>query len=104
MQLITSRKKQHTFKFPFVLKQQVVENLKIVTKVVGHLEVEAIGYIHQEYSYLEVNDRYSVDIEFIRWNGTDMRPVVEVLGGMEDIEDAAIRELAQLDHANRLVA
>jgi hypothetical protein len=37
-----------------------------------------------------------VDIDFVRWNGTDIRPVLEVTGGMDEITEAAIRYFARV--------
>lgn len=82
------------FRFPFPLKHKVVRDLKIVTEQVGTLEVEGIGYFDPSASQLDIFDRYSVDIDFVRWNGADIKPVLEVTGAMEEITEAAVRYFA----------
>jgi hypothetical protein len=82
------------FRFHFPLKHKVVRDLKIVTEHVGELQVEGVGYLNPSASRLDIFDRYSVDIDFVRWNGTDIKPVLEVTGGMEDIIEASIRYFA----------
>lgn len=82
------------FRFSFPLKQKKVQNLAIVTEHVGDLQVEGVGYINYAASRLDIFDRYSVDIDFVKWNNTDIKPVLEVTGGMEEIIEASIRFVA----------
>ena len=82
------------FKFYFPLKNKVVRDLKIITEHVGDLEVEGTGYFNPSASQLDIFDRYSVDIDFVRWNGTDIKPVLEVTGGLDEIIEASIRYFA----------
>ncbi len=82
------------FRFHFPLKHKMVRDLKIVTEHVGDLEVEGVGYFNPSASRLDIFDRYSVDIDFVRWNGTDIKPVLEITGGMDEIIEASIRYLA----------
>ncbi|GAB4092234.1 hypothetical protein [Flaviaesturariibacter terrae] len=84
------------FVFHYPLKHKVVRDLKIVTEYVGDLVIEGKGYFNPEASPIDVFDRYSVDIDFVKWNGTDIRPVLEVTGQLEDLEEASIRYFAQL--------
>jgi hypothetical protein len=84
--------KEFTFHYP--LKHKVVRDLRIVTEHVGDLEIEGTGYFDPTASVLDIFDRYSVDIDFVKWNGTDIRPVLEVTGAMDDIIEAAIRYFA----------
>ena len=88
------RKTKRSFVFHYPLKQKVVRNLKIVTEHVGDLEVEGVGYFNPSASVLDIFYRYSVDIDFVRWNGTDIKPVLEVTGAMDEIIEAAIRFFA----------
>jgi hypothetical protein len=44
---------------------------------------------------LDIFDRYGVDIDFVKWKGTDIKPVLEVTGAMDEIIEAAIRYFAQ---------
>ena len=85
-------KKEFIFHYP--LKHKVVKDLKIVTEYIGDLVIEGVGYFDPSASPIDVFDRYSVDIEFVRWNGTDIKPVMEVTGTIEDVEEAAIRYFA----------
>ena len=87
-------KKEFIFHYP--LKHKVVKDLKIVTEHVGDLVIEGVGYFDPSASPIDVFDRYSVDIEFVRWYGTDIKPVLEVSGTIEDVEEAAIRYFANL--------
>lgn len=82
------------FKFPFPLKHKVVRDMKIVTEHVGDLQVEGVGYFDPSASQLDIFDRYSVDIDFVKWNGTDIKPVLEITGGMDEIIEASIRYVA----------
>ena len=89
------RKTSKEFRFHYPLRQKVVRDLRIVTEHVGELEIEGIGYYDPTASILDLFDRYAVDIEYVKWNGTDIRPVLEVTGGLEEITEAAIRFFAQ---------
>ena len=88
------RKIQKEFVFHYPLKHKVVRDLKIVTEQVGELVIEGTGYFNASASPLDIYDRYLVDIDFIRWNGTDIKPVLEVIGSFEEIQEAAIRYFA----------
>lgn len=90
------RKSKKEFTFHYPLKHKVVRDLKIVTEHVGDLVVEGIGYFDPSANRLDIFERYSVDIDFVRWNGVDIKPVLEVTGAMEDVEEAAIRYFAHL--------
>jgi hypothetical protein len=63
---------------------------------VGDLQVEGQGYFHPGASPLDIFDRFSVDIEAVRWKGTDIREVLEVTGGLDEIVEASIRYVAGL--------
>jgi hypothetical protein len=90
------------FIFYFPLKHKIVRDLRVVTEHVGDLVIEGTGYFNPDASPIDVFDRYSVDIDFVRWNGTDIRTVLEVTGQLEDLEVAAIRYFAQeLETATR---
>jgi hypothetical protein len=86
-------RKEFTFHYP--LKHKVVRDLKIVTEQVGELVVEGVGYFDPSANVLDIFERYSVDVDFVKWQGTDIKPVLEVTGALEDIEEAAIRYFAQ---------
>ena len=84
--------KEFTFHYP--LKHKVVRDLKIVTEHVGDLVVEGVGYFDPSASVLDIFDRFYVDIDFVKWNNTDIKPVLEVTGVMDDVVEAAIRFFA----------
>ena len=82
------------FTFRYALKHKIIRDLKIVTEHVGDLVVEGKGYFNPHASVLDIFERYMVDIDFIRWNGTDIKPVLEVTGNLEEISEAAVRYFA----------
>ena len=92
MQIMKSATKDFRFSFP--LKHKVVRDLKIVTEHVGDLQVEGVGYFNPSASRLDIFDRYTVDIDAVRWNGTNIKEVLEITGGMEEIIEASIRYFA----------
>jgi hypothetical protein len=95
--------KEFTFHYP--LKHKVVRDFKIVTEHVGDLLVEGVGYFDSSASVLDIFDRYSVDIDFIKWNGTDIKPVLEVTGAMDDVVEASIRYFAnEFEHGSSKAA
>ena len=89
------RKISKEFSFHYPLKHKVVRDLKIVTEHVGDLEIEGKGYFNPSASVLDIFDRYAVDIDFVKWQGTDIKPVLEVTGVMDEITEATIRFFAQ---------
>ena len=82
------------FRFSFPLKHKVVRDLTIVTEHVGDLQVEGVGYFNPSASRLDIFDRYSVDIDYVKWNGADIKPVLEITGGMDEIIEASVRHFA----------
>jgi len=84
--------KEFTFHYP--LKHKVVRDLRIVTEHVGDLVVEGIGYFDASASVLDIFERYSVDIDFVKWKETDIKPVLEITGAMDDVVEASIRFFA----------
>ncbi|HVF96297.1 MAG TPA: hypothetical protein VM871_03200 [Flavisolibacter sp.] len=82
------------FSFHFPLKHKIVRDLKIVTEHVGDLEVEGVGYFDPSASALDIFERYNVDIDFVKWKGTDIKSVLEVTGAMDEIQEAAVRHFA----------
>jgi hypothetical protein len=87
-----SKKVTREFSFHYPLTQKVVRNYRIVTEQVGELVVEGVAYFNPTVSPFDAeHNRYDVDIDFIKWNDTDIKPVVEVSGLIEDITEAAIR-------------
>ncbi|HTM92224.1 MAG TPA: hypothetical protein VL095_07395 [Flavisolibacter sp.] len=95
--------KEFTFHYP--LKHKVVRDLKIVTEHVGDLVIEGVGYFDPSASVLDIFERYSVDIDFVKWNGTDIKPVLEVTGAMDDVVEASIRFFAkEFEHRSNRAA
>lgn len=85
------------FQFNYELKHTVVRDLRIVKETVGFLTVECVGYFNKNASPIDaIYDRYAVDIEFVRWEGADIKPVLEVTGSMDEIEESAVRYFANL--------
>jgi hypothetical protein len=81
------------FEFAFPLNHKVVRDLRIITEHVGDLIISGTAYCNT-YESIISEDRYSVDIDFIKWNGTDVKPVLEVIGDMNEIAEAALRHAA----------
>jgi hypothetical protein len=84
--------KEFTFHYP--LNHKVVRDLKIVTEHVGDLIVEGTGYFDPSASVLDIFERYSVDIDFVKWKDTDIKPVLEVTDAMDEVVEASIRFFA----------
>jgi len=84
------------FSFSYPLKHKVVRDLKIVTEHVGDLLVEGTGYLDPAASRLNMFDRYNVDIDFVKWNNTDIKPVLTITGGLDEIIEAAVRHFASV--------
>jgi hypothetical protein len=82
------------FTFLFPLSHKVVREFKIVTEHVGDLEVSGTAYFNPEHSMLDIFERYHADVDFIKWNGTNIKEVLEVLSGIEEIEEAAAKHAA----------
>lgn len=82
------------FSFLYPLKHKVVRDLRIVTEQVGNLIVEGTGYFNPSASVFDIFERFQVDIDFVKWNGTDIKPVLEVTGSLDDITEAAVRFFA----------
>ena len=93
-QLQVMKKTSSDFSFHYPLKHKVVRNLRIVTEHVGDLVIEGKGYFNPAASVFDLFERYQVDIDYIRWNGTDIKAVLEVTGTLEAISEAAVRYFA----------
>lgn len=85
-------RKNQTFTFP--LNRKVVRNLRIVTEHIGDLEVTYTGYCNTAYSNLEPDERYSVDIESITFNGAEVLPLIDGLGSLDEIIESALNNCA----------
>ena len=75
------------FDFLYPLTHKVVRNLRITTEHVGDLHVFAQAVIRPGNS---PDDMYEVDLDIILWGGTDIRPVLELTGLINDVYDAAM--------------
>lgn len=91
------RQATRSFGFYYPLNHKVVRNLKIVNEHIGDLRVEGSASLNPSTSVLsQLDERYSVDIDFVKWNGMDIKPVLELTGLIEDIQEAALRQCASL--------
>jgi hypothetical protein len=85
------------FEFRFPLNHKIVRNLKIVNEHIGDLQVEGSASLNPSVSTLShLEERYSVDVDFVKWNGTDIKPVLELTGLIDDIQEAALRHCVTL--------
>lgn len=89
-------KKEKFFSFTYPLKQKVVRDLKIVTEHVADLIVSGVAYENLHFPKSEPYDRWTADIDYVKYQGVDIRPIMEVTGGMEEIYDAAEKHAATL--------
>jgi hypothetical protein len=87
--------KQH-FEITYPLTHKVVRDLKIVTEHIGDLIVTGTAYCDPTVLKTEVDDRYSIDIDFVKWNGADIKPVLVVTDTLDDIEEFCIQKAACL--------
>lgn len=97
-------KKEQAFQFSFPLSNRVVRNCRIITEHVGDLVIEGVGYFNQNVSPLDPEEsRYGADIDFIRWNGVDIKPVLETSCEVlyADILDAATQHASTLFNHKR---
>lgn len=86
-----------SFNFTFPLNHKVVRNLKIVNEHIGDLYVEGSASLNSSVSILsQLDERYTVDIDFVKWNGTDIKPVLELTGLIDDVQQAALRHCVSL--------
>ncbi len=88
------RNSSQSFSFHYPLRQKVVRDLRIVSEHVGDLVVEGVGYFNPSASVLDIFERFTVDIDFVKWQGIDIRPVLEVTGFMDEVTEAAVRYFA----------
>jgi hypothetical protein len=85
------------FRFQFPLNHKIVRNLRIVNEHIGDLAIEGSASFNPNVSILShLDERYEVDIDFIKWNGTDIKPVLELTGLMDDVQEAALRYCVSL--------
>lgn len=69
-------KQQKAFTLTYPLTHKVVRDLKIVTEKVADLRVEGVRYPSGDY-----------DVEYVWYDITDIKPVLEAIGYLEDICD-----------------
>lgn len=92
------------FSFPYKLTHKVVRDLKLQDETIGELMVDCVGFFNPNVSPIDVHDRYSVEIDFIRWNGTDIKAVCDFFDATSDILDAATRYFANLIDNSKVAA
>lgn len=98
-----NRRLQKPFAYSFPLTHKVVRNCQLITEHIGDLTVEGVGYYDPSISRLDTeHSRYDADIDFVKWNGADIKPVLELSGMMDDIADATVQYIATLFQAGSL--
>lgn len=91
------KKFQKEFGFTYPLSHKIVRNLRIVKEHIGDLEVEgSVSFAPSVGRLTSLEDRYAVDIDFIRWKGTDIKPVLELTGLIDEVQEAALRYCVSL--------
>jgi hypothetical protein len=98
METASLRKLSQEFIISYPLQHKVVRDLKIVTETVGELTLKGTAYFNPSAPVLDLFERYAVDIDFVEWNGQDIKAVLLVTGALEDIEEYATRKAALLFH------
>jgi hypothetical protein len=84
------------FELTYPLKHKVVRDCKIVTEHVGDLLVSGYAYCDPTASKMDLFERYTVDIDNIMWNGSDIKSVLEITGGIEEIDEYCLRHAVSL--------
>jgi hypothetical protein len=94
---MSQQRYQKTFVFEFPLVDKVVRNLKIVNETIGVLIIEGSCFQNQNVpATAPLDEQYNVDIDFCKWNSTDIKPVLEYTGMMEDIYRAAYQRVVRI--------
>jgi hypothetical protein len=84
------------FEFTYPLRHKIIRDLKIVIEEVGELTISGTAYCNTSVPKNDPYERYGVDIDFIKWQGIDIQPVLEVTGALDEIVEAAIRHTSTL--------
>lgn len=80
------------FGFLFPLSHKVVRDLRSVTEHIGDLMITGTAYLNVTAQPTDpIDEKYSVDIDFIIWNGTDIKPVLECTEMISDLQEAALQ-------------
>jgi hypothetical protein len=84
------------FEITYPIKTKVVRDLKIVTEHVGDLMVSGTAYCDPATFQCDSCEKISVDIDFIKWNGTDIKAVLHGFDTLEEIQSYCEREASKL--------
>jgi hypothetical protein len=87
---------RQNFEITYPLRTRVVRDLKIITEKVGDLLIMGTAYCNPDVSIVDVLNRHTVDIDFIKWNGTDIKPVLDATGNLVEIEEFCIKHSEKL--------
>lgn len=92
------QKYKKLFQFNFPLTKKVVRNLRFEWDHIGDLEIAGTGYFNPDASVIDVDNRYAADIDFIKWQGQDIKPVLEMTSEvtMNEIFSATLQHIAGL--------
>jgi hypothetical protein len=83
------------FRFTHTFTQKVVRDLRIVTETLD-VEVSGTGYNNTNSSVTDIDEKFSIDIDFIIWKGKDVTELVEFMGCFEEVQEAAFRHVVNL--------
>lgn len=84
------------FQFTHNLYQSTVRDLRIVKEKIGEIIVSGTAYLDDRHPVTQPFLRYSADIDFCYYNGTDVKPLLVWAGEMDTIEEEAVRKAALL--------
>lgn len=84
------QKKQKQFSFLFPLNKKSVKNLRIVTTHIGDLEISGVAYFNPRVSLLDNEERrFYADVDSVKWNGAEVKDLLEAIDQLEEMKDAA---------------
>lgn len=88
------------FSFTHRLTKKVVIDCKNVTEDLL-VHVSGTGYIDDNYSVLDIDDRYSVDIDSVHYEEQNILEVLRFFELMDEIELAACKHIARVYEERR---
>jgi hypothetical protein len=83
------------FSFQYNVSKKTVRNLTIVSEHIP-LTITGTGYMNPGYSVADPFNRYDADIDFVIYEGKDVKQLLDFTGVLEDIEEAAHKEVARM--------
>lgn len=92
----SSHRMRERFSFLYPLTQKAVRDLKIITEQVGKLRVEGWITCDPSVPRIDAEDRYSVELESVTWEGRNILPALQWADAVEEIEDWCLAHATEL--------